>query len=69
MNLTLKRQLQEVARSLVGFIMLRLALGEANFLLGVLVIFLISTFESLLNFREFYSLLLAIFLNGLGNVK
>ena len=33
------------------------------------VIFLVSTFESFLGFREFFSRLSAIFLSGRGNVK
>ena len=46
----------------MGFIMLRLArVVRHNILLSVSVIFLVSTFESFLGFREFFPRLSAIF--------
>jgi len=54
----------------MGFIMLRLArVVRNNILLSVSVIFLVSTFESFLGFREFFPRLSAIFLSGRGNLK
>ena len=56
----------------MGFIMLRLArvvLKGNNILFSVSVIFLVSTFESFLGFREFFPRLSAIFLSGRGNLK